>query len=148
MCLKVLFKKNNYNTYKKRVTVHMTSRIRNASHIEKFNTTSFNIIKRFQIRSIKFKEKNVSEYIKKHTKSLCYVTNPSSIKKYTEFGFHRNVYQETYSNPSRSIILRHWGKSIDLDRYEVCFLIDISVKPDFGIFLDRHFCETRIWYGS
>src|SRR6266498_4827573 len=114
MCLKVLFKKNNYNTYKKRVTVHMTSRIRNASHIEKFNTTSFNIIKRFQIRSIKFKEKNVFEYIKKHTKSLYYVTNLSRnmgfteifIKKYTKFGFHRNVYQETYSNPSRSILLR------------------------------------------
>src|SRR6266542_3521434 len=117
MCLKVLFKKNNYNTYKKRVTVHRTSCIRNASHIEKFNTTSLNIIKRFQIRSIKFKEKNVSEYIKKHTKSLCYITNPSrnipnssftemSIKKYTEFGFYRNVYQETYSNPSRSILLR------------------------------------------
>ena len=117
MCLKVLFKKNNYNTYKKHVTVHMTLRIRNASHIEKFNTTSFNIIKCFQIWSIKFKEKNVSEYIKKHIKSLCYVTNPSrnisnldftemSIKKYTEFRFHKNVYQETYSNLSRSILLR------------------------------------------
>ncbi len=96
----------------------MTSHIRNASHIKKFNTTSFNIIKCFQIQSIKFKEKNVSKYIKKHTKSLCYVTNLSrnipnsgftemSIKKYTKFGFHRNVYQETYSNPSRSILLPH-----------------------------------------
>jgi len=110
MCLKVLFKKNNYNTYKKRVTVHMTSRIRNTSHIERFNTTSFNIIKRFQIWSIKFKEKNVSEYIKKHTNPSRNIPNSGftemSIKKYTEFEFHRNVYQETYSNPSRSILLQ------------------------------------------
>src|SRR6266498_620246 len=146
MCLKVLFKKNKYNTYKKHVTVHMTSRIRNASHIEKFNTTSFNIIKHFQIRSIKFKEKNVSEYIKKHTKSLCYVTNPSrnipnsgftemSIKKYTEFGFHRNVYQETYSNPSRSILLRYWVKycviyrSRDHNRDHLFLFFATSDKP-------------------
>src|SRR6266540_5013779 len=101
MCLKVLFKKNNYNTYKKCVTVHMTSHIRNVLHIEKFNTTSFNIIKHFQIQSIKFKEKNVSEYIKKHTKSLYYVTNllrnipnsdftEMSIKKYTQI--HQDQY--------------------------------------------------------
>src|SRR6266542_4242817 len=96
MCLKILFKKNNYNMYKKRITVHMTSRIRNASHIEKFNTTSFNIIKRFQ-----FKEKNVSEYIKKHTKSLCYVTNPSrniQNSDFTEISIkkHTQIHQDQY----------------------------------------------------
>jgi len=118
MCLKVLFKKNNYNTYKKRVTVHMTSRIRNASHIEKFNTTSFNIIKRFQIRSIKFKEKNVSEYIKKHTKSLCYVTNPS--RNIPNSGFTEMSIKKIYRiRVSQKCLSRNILKSIKINTFAI-----------------------------
>ncbi len=122
MCLKVLFKKNNYNTYKKRVTVHMTSRIRNASHIEKFNTTSFNIIKRFQIRSIKFKEKNVSEYIKKHTKSLCYVTNPS--RNIPNSGFTEMSIKKIYRiRVSQKCLSRNILKSIKINTFAAVTLL-------------------------
>jgi len=41
-----------------------------------------------------------------------------------------------------------WGKSIDLDRFEVYFLIDIVVKHQYLEYLDLNITGTKFWYIS
>ncbi len=64
------------------------------------------------------------------------------LKIQVRINYYKLLITHKANHIKKHFLFKQRGKSIDLDRYEVCFLIDISVKPDFGIFLDRHFCKT------